>query len=301
MSEPAPLGVAFAAHWLALDATLRLVARADALGYAQVLVDGDAVLLPRDRPVYDPTALVAAALQASRRARVAAIHFAHFWNPVLLARSLATLQALGGGRLVALFGVGAGRATSAIGLPEPAAGERIERLGELLGQLRALLAGQTVTATGRFASLDGAAITPPPRPVPIAISAASPRALDVVRRHADIWDANVPPVRTRLEPLRAALGRELPTWLWVFARPGASRADALRDYRRHAPWFRALPDAEAGDAILWGEPARCRERLESLRRELAITLPIADLSGLAEPDAARALDALAPASVPRIA
>jgi len=298
VSAAAPLGVAFAAHWLPFDATLRLVARADALGYAQVLVDGDAVLLPRDRAVFDPTALVAASLQASRRARIAAIHFAHFWNPVLLARSLATLQTLGGGRLVALFGVGAGRATSAIGLPEPAASERVARLDELLGQVRALLAGETVTDAGRFASLTSAAVTPPPQPVPIVVSAASPRALAVVRRHADAWDANVPPVRARLEPLRAALGRELPTWLWVFARPGAAQADALRDYRRHAPWFRDLPDAEARDAILWGEPAGCRDRLEALRRELRIALPILDLSGLAEPEAERALVMLAPASVP---
>src|SRR5262249_57260397 len=129
------------------------------------------------------------------------------------------------------------------GLPEPAAGERIARLDELLGQVRALLAGETVTDAGRFASLAGAAITPPAQPVPIAVSAASPHALALVRRHADVRDANVPPVRARLEPLRAVLGRELPMWLWIFARPGAARADALRDYRRHAPRLRNVPDA----------------------------------------------------------
>src|SRR5262249_35235006 len=155
-----------------------------------------------------------------------------------------------------------GRATAALGLPEPSAGERVDRLDELLGQVRALLAGETVSARGRFASLEEAAITPPPVPVPIAVSAASPPALAVLRRHADVWDANVPPIRARLAPLRDALGRSLPTWLWIFARPGAARDDALRAYRRHAPWFRTLADADAADAILWGEPARCRERLD---------------------------------------
>ena len=86
----------------------------------------------------------------------------------------------------------------------------------------------------------------------------------------------------------------MPTWLWVFARPGASRDDALRDYRRHVPWFRELPDDPAADAILWGEPARCRDRLARMRSELDLALPIVDLAGLPEPDAARALEALAP-------
>ncbi len=292
---PGPLGVAFTAHWLPLEAILRLAKRADALGYALVLVDGDAALLPAGRPVYDPTAVAAAALLATERARIGAIHIAHFWNPLLLARSLATLQTLGRGRVVGLFGVGAGRATAAIGLPQPDPGERIARLDELLGQLRPLLAGESVSRAGRFASLEAAAITPPPQPVPLAVSAASPRALELVRRHADIWDANVPPLRARFAPLREALGRALPTWIWVFARPGATREDALRDYRRHVPWFRDLPPDQAADAVLWGEPARCRERLAQIRGELEISLPIADLSGLSEAEAGRALEALAEA------
>src|SRR5262249_3887498 len=155
------------------------------------------------------------ALLGTSRAKIAAIHVAHFWNPVLLARSLATQQALGGGRLVGLFGVGAGHRTGALGLPEPDPSERIARLESLLATGRALLAGETDS--------HGAAITPPPRPVPLAVAAASPRALELVRRFADFWDANVPPLRERLAPLRDRLGRSVPTWLWVFARPGASR------------------------------------------------------------------------------
>ena len=36
-----PLGVALTAHWLELPALLRLVRRADELGYALAMVDGD--------------------------------------------------------------------------------------------------------------------------------------------------------------------------------------------------------------------------------------------------------------------
>ena len=297
---PAPLGVSFTGHWLALDAVLRLARRADELGFALVLVDGDAgVASPEPgRPVYDPTSLVAAVAGATQRAQIGAIHVAHFWNAALLARSLATQQELASGRLVAVFGVGAGRETRRLGLAQPGPGERVARLEETVAAVRALLAGQTVTASGRFVSLERARITPPTRPVPIAISAARPRALAVAARHADVWDANVPPLPARVDPLRARLGRPLPTWIWVFARPGASRGEAAAAYRATAPWFADLSAEEAERAVLWGDPERCRETLARMRGEL-VALPIADLAGLDEAQASRALAALAPASVGR--
>jgi len=298
----APLGVALTAHRLRLDAIRRLVRRADELGYALVLVDGDAALASADpaRPIYDATALAAAAALATQRAQIGSIHFALLWNPVLLARSLATLQELASGRLVGVFGVGARRASRQLGLPEPGGAERVDRLDEMLDAVRALLAGETVSRHGRFTSLERASVTLPGVPVPIAVSAAGARALDVVRRHANAWDANVPPLRERLLPLREKLGRPLPTWCWVFARPGASFEDAARAYRQHAPWFRGLTPAETERAILFGEPERCRERLARLREELDLALPVVDLTGLDEAGAARALEALAPAAQARI-
>ncbi len=193
---------------------------------------------------------------------------------------------------MSLFGVGAPRQSAPLGLPQPGAAERITRLDETLDVVRALLAGETVTRRGQFVALDGVRVTKPSLPSPIAVSAAGPRALELVQRHADIWDANVPPLRARLEPLRAKLGRALPTWIWVFARPGESRDDAIAAYRRHAPWFAGLSEAELSDAVLWGEPERCRERLAALRAELDVALPIADLTGLDEKGAERALAAL---------
>lgn len=298
----APLGVALTAHWLPLDALLRLARRADALGYALLLVDGDAphARANASRPVYDPTAVSAAAVLATARARVGAIHVPLVWNAVLLARSLATLQELAQGRLVGLFGAGAKRASHRLGLPEPDGAERVARLDEQLDAVRALLAGEVVTRSGRFTTLEQASVTRPSAPVPIAVSAAGTRALDVVRRHADIWDANVPPLRERLLPLRERLGRELPTWCWVFARPFASFESAARDYRTHAPWFSQLDEGEVERAILFGEPGACREKLAQMREELGLALPVVDLAGLDEPGVERALDALAPAATARI-
>jgi alkanesulfonate monooxygenase SsuD/methylene tetrahydromethanopterin reductase-like flavin-dependent oxidoreductase (luciferase family) len=294
----APLGVAFTGHWLRLEAVLRLARRADELGYALVQVDGDAALAEANpsRPVYDATAQSAAAVLATTRARIGAIHFPLFWNALLLARSLSTLQELAHGRLVAVFGVGSKRASHRLGLPEPGGVERVDRLDELLDAVRALLAGEVVTRTGHYTQLERASATIASTPVPIAISASGARALEVVRRHADAWDANVPPLRERLLPLRERLGRSLPTWCWVFARPGASFEDAARAYRRHAPWFRGLDEGSVERAILYGEPRACRDKLALMRDELGLALPIVDLSGLDEAGAERALAALAPAA-----
>ena len=143
----------------------------------------------------------------------------------------------------------------------------------MLDPVRALLAGEAVTRRGRFTSLEARAITPPPAPVPLAVSAAAPRALDVVRRHADIWDANVPPLRERLRRCASALGRALPTWCWVFARPGAdARRRARATTAATRPGSATSPDARSSDAILCGEPralpraARAHARASSSSR-----------------------------------
>lgn len=306
MAEPlstAPrLGVSFTGCHLELAQVRRLVARADELGYAVILVDGDASLLPGrpGSPVYDSTALLASALFATRRARVGSIRLPAYWNAALLARSLATLQELGQGRVLALLGVGSGRHERRLGLPLHAPGERVRHLDELLDALRALLSGETVTRHGRYIELCEVSITPPPEPVPIVVSAARPAALRVAERHADVWDANVPPVAERFLPLRERLARPIETWIWIFARPGVDLDAAVAAYRRTSPWFSELPPDLLRNALLWGDPARCADRLDQLRQTLGIDVPILDLAGLDEPAAESALFALAPARAGQI-
>jgi hypothetical protein len=117
----------------------------------------------------------------------------------------------------------------------------------------------------------------------------------LVDRYADVWDANVPPLPERLEPLRKRLSREVETWIWVFARPGAPLEEAAHAYRRHCPWFADLPDASLERALLHGSPERCRARLQELRAELGVARAIVDLIGLDARGASDALEALAPA------
>ncbi len=295
-------GVAITGHRLPLDAILRLAQDADRLGYDVLVIDGDTTWLPRrpTSPIHDSTALLAATLRSTERIRVASIRVPVFWNAALLARSFASLQTLSAGRTFGFLAAGQARHESSLGLPELSDAERLSWLDELLEVLPELLSDKEVSFAGRHIRLDGARLGSAPVPLSLVVAAARPRALRIVDRHADIWEANVPPVRERLDALRQHLTRPLPTWIWIFARPGLGAAAAIEEYRRHAPWFRELPEAAAERAVLWGEVERCRERLLELRQALEIDLPILDLAGLDESAARSALEAFAPAKNGRI-
>jgi alkanesulfonate monooxygenase SsuD/methylene tetrahydromethanopterin reductase-like flavin-dependent oxidoreductase (luciferase family) len=292
-----PLGIALTGHRIRLPELLDLVGRAESSGYDVVLVDGDAAVVPGrpDAPIYEGGMLASLALARTRTVRVGSIRLPFFWNAAVLARGLATLQEGSGGRGLAFFGAGVGRGIARIGLPDAGAAERVRWLEETLDALRPLLRGETVTREGTWVRLDrvaAPAVAPLP---PIVVAAAGPEMLGLVAHHADVWDANVPPLRERVEPLRERIGRPIETWIWVFARPGAELEEAAAAYRRHCPWFADLPDSRLERAILWGSPDRCLDRLEEMRSELGVVRPIVDLIGLDAEGAGAALGALAPA------
>lgn len=104
---------------------------------------------------------------------------------------------LSGGRLDLRLGVGAedartGALWRSCGIPYPPAGVRVARLDEDLAILRALLDGERVNHRGPVYTLERARLEP--RPVqarlPIWVAAMGPRALDLVARRADGWEAS---------------------------------------------------------------------------------------------------------------
>jgi F420-dependent oxidoreductase-like protein len=116
-----------------------------------------------------------------------------FRHPAILAKMATTLDHVSGGR--AVLGIGAGwfaEEHAAFGLDfGRSMGERIDRMGEAIGILRRLLAGERVTHAGRFYRLDAAICEP--RPVqarlPILVGGSGPRkTLPLVARHADLWN-----------------------------------------------------------------------------------------------------------------
>ena len=115
-------------------------------------------------------------------------------NPVVLARRLATLDVLSGGRL----NVGLGQAWSQDELEAAGAtaAGRAERADEFIAVLRAMWGPDPVEHHGKYFQVAASIITPKPvqQPAPpIYMAAYAPSALDRVARLADGWlPAGVP-------------------------------------------------------------------------------------------------------------
>jgi alkanesulfonate monooxygenase SsuD/methylene tetrahydromethanopterin reductase-like flavin-dependent oxidoreductase (luciferase family)/predicted kinase len=134
--------------------------------------------------------------------------------PGLVAKAVATLDVLSGGR--AFCGLGAGwwaREHAAYGLTLPPARERLDRLAAGVETLRALWAPGTGPYAGRYVELPETTCYPrPTRPVPVIVGGAGDRTLRIAAELAD--GANVPAddaLPRRIDLLRracAAAGRD---------------------------------------------------------------------------------------------
>ena len=210
--------------------------RIESMGYATMLApDGLKYTLA-------PIPALTAAAMVTRTLRVGTYVIANdFRNPVLLAKEVATVDWLSGGRFE--LGIGVGRPAAAednraLGLPFDAGAVRVERLAESLALLKALLSGQTASATGPHYAASGAEVSPravqQPRP-PILVGASKRRLLELAAREADIIALGIAPtepeagVTERIEWIRAAagsrfdqlelnlnlmaVGQQVPTWI----------------------------------------------------------------------------------------
>jgi probable F420-dependent oxidoreductase len=143
--------------------------RAEELGY-------DVILVPDHLGMPAPFPALVAAAGATERPRLGTFVLnAGFWNPALLAREVATTDALTGGRLELGLGTGYVRAEhDTAGLPFGSPRERVDRLRRTVEELDRLLGSREHQ----------------PRPVqprvPLLIGANGDRMLELTAEHADI-------------------------------------------------------------------------------------------------------------------
>jgi coenzyme F420-dependent glucose-6-phosphate dehydrogenase len=113
----------------------------------------------------------------------------HRYNPVVMAQQAATLELMNPGR--AFLAVGSGEAMNEVpaGLDWPSPAEQLARTEEALEIITALLDGETVTRAGRYFRASRARLyDPPPRRLPVYMSAFGPKAAAIAGRLADgIW------------------------------------------------------------------------------------------------------------------
>ena len=107
-------------------------------------------------------------------------------NPVVLAKELASLAVMSGGRLLQAFGLGAadGREHQAFGV---ARGERARWFDEALHVMRRCWSGEPVEHHGDRFHYDGITVGPVPRRMDVWLGGIAPSELRRVGRLADGW------------------------------------------------------------------------------------------------------------------
>ncbi|MEH1016567.1 LLM class flavin-dependent oxidoreductase [Micromonospora sp. CPCC 206060] len=196
-----------------LPAYARLVER---LGY-------DELWLVEDCFFAGAVSSVSVAAAVTERLRVGlGIMPAAFRNPALAAMELANLDRMFPGRILPGFGHGMAEWVHQVGAGHPSP---LTVLGETVGAVRALLAGETVSVTGRHVRLDRVALEyPPAGPVPIATGVRNERSLRLSGQVADgtilaecASPAYIRWAREQIEQGRRAAGRTDPHRVTVYA------------------------------------------------------------------------------------
>lgn len=213
--------------------------RAAALGFTTLCANDHLVF---QRPWLDgPTALAAVIAASGPMQLATTVALPVVRGPIALAKTLAAIDRLSGGRLTVGVGPGSSaRDYEAVGVPFE---ERWARLDEAVRVLRALFNADAPVVAGRWYSSD---VMLEPRPAapsgpPIWIGSwGSGPGLRRVARLADGWLAsgyNTTPerfgaARERLRDLRATDGRpELPNGIatcWFYVSSDAAEADGVR-------------------------------------------------------------------------
>jgi alkanesulfonate monooxygenase SsuD/methylene tetrahydromethanopterin reductase-like flavin-dependent oxidoreductase (luciferase family) len=273
-----------------VSALLRYWRRADELGYARITY-GDGL----GPWTHDGWTMLGAMAVATRRARVGpAVTYAFAptaHHPSWLAKRAVAVDHLSNGRLDLRLGVGAVDPAAAAywtthGIEYPPAAERVARLAATVTILSRLWTGEVVGTAGRESGLHGALLAPRPiqRPgPPVWVAAMGPRALALVARAAQGWEASylTPDALaarwSRVERLLAAAGRASESLRRsveadvVIGRHGA-------EVRQELERFLGLRGLARGHGLLEtalvGEPAAVREQIGRFSRADATDLMV---------------------------
>jgi alkanesulfonate monooxygenase SsuD/methylene tetrahydromethanopterin reductase-like flavin-dependent oxidoreductase (luciferase family) len=224
-------------------------------------------------PVLDGyTTMVWAAANTSRVRLGSAVLLMPFRNPALLARQIATVDALTAGRVT--LGISLGGRENEHATVGATYRQRARRLEEGVEVLRQLFAGADVTYKGRYFELAGATISPRPYQganLPILLGAGSDAGLARAGRIGDGWIAggggSAQKFAANWQKVQAAAvsaGRQTGAlenaklfYMWVDDDTAAAQARVERYV--HAYYG---PRYDINNAV-FGSPAACAERLRA--------------------------------------
>lgn len=183
-------------------------------------------------------------------------------NVALTAMEVATVDGMFPGRLIPGIGHGVQSWMAQVGVK---ATSPLTLMREYATALRALLAGERVTTSGRYVSLDDVALDwPPARPVGVPVAATGPKSLrlagqvgDGVVLEGSVGLTGLPAALERVEEGRAAAGRDSSDPFPVIQNVSAGTGpDAVARLRAElTAWGTDVPDdATLATYALWGSP-----------------------------------------------
>jgi probable F420-dependent oxidoreductase len=161
---------------------------AEAIGFDSVQV-GDHIQW--HAPILEATTVLATFATATQRIRIASdVIILPLRDPVLIAKTIASLDVLSGGRMIFGVGVGGDHPAEYEAMRVPF-GERGARTNESLEIVRGLFANERFSYTGRHFTLGEVSIAPRPLQsrLPIWVGGTSEAALRRAARYGDGWIA----------------------------------------------------------------------------------------------------------------
>ena len=270
--------------------TLETARRAEALGFRSVWLADHLYLStekyggpPGRHRALDPVVALSAVARATERVRIGTLVVcSQLRPPTVLAKALATLDIVSGGRLT--IGMGAGwyePEYDDAGVPFERPGIRLEQLAEAVDIVKGMHSGEPFTYEGRHYRARQARCLPVPvqRPhPPVWVGGKGDRLLAVVARHADgwntVWAWTPAAYRQRLDVLRRACdeaGRDpaaVTLSVGLTTLVGEDEADVRRRYDRlqaQSPKgvIDDMPLEEWRQGRLVGTPDQVREQLHT--------------------------------------
>lgn len=264
--------------------------RAEALGFGSLWL-GDHLFWDLARyggpaepsGVFDPVVGLAALARTTERCRLGTLVLCGpLRPPAVLAKALATVDVLSGGRLI--VGIGAGwyePELTAAGLVLERPGRRLDRLAEAVEVLKGTLAGGPFDFEGRFYGTTGARCLPrpaqEPRPPVWVGGKGGDRLLRLVAEHADGWNTawvwSHSDYRARVAALDRACeraGRDPATVtrsVGLYALVGENEVDLVRRFERLAS--RSPPGVLARTTLAEWRRGRMVGTVDQVREQLA--------------------------------
>jgi alkanesulfonate monooxygenase SsuD/methylene tetrahydromethanopterin reductase-like flavin-dependent oxidoreductase (luciferase family) len=244
---------------------------AEEVGFDSIWIGDHLLYRAPERGPWEAWTLLAALAAVTERVRLGPLVACTAFHPAaLIAKMAATVAEVSGGRFVLGLGAGWNEAEfRAFGLPYD---RRVARFEESFDAIRRLLAGERVTAAGRFVALEDAVLLPaPPDPPPLMIGSNGPRMLAAALPHAEAWNTWFEDYGNRAEGFAALnarisaaaedAGREpasVRRSACVFVRLGTGGERRVQapplEGQSLATELRALREAGADEAILVADP-----------------------------------------------